>query len=95
MKQNFQIGSFLGDNENAIKIQIWCTLLADLLIAVIKKRVRRSMAYSVVAGFIRIHLMNYVNVVELLTKPNDKNLFWDPVEKFQTEIQFRDPPLVH
>lgn len=95
LKQNFQIGTFLGDNENAIKIQIWCTLLADLLIAVIKRRVRRSMAYSVVAGFIRIHLMNYVNVVELLTKPNDKNLFWDPIEKLQIEIQFRDPPWVH
>jgi hypothetical protein len=94
LKQNLQLSNFLGDNENAIKIQIWCNLLADLLIAVIKKRVKRTMAYSVVAGFIRIHLMNYVDVIKLLKKPNDKNLFWDPVDKLQTEMRFHDPPLV-
>ena len=91
LKQNFQIDSFLGDNENAIKIQIWCTLLADLLIAVVKKRVRRPKAYSVVAGFIRIHLMNYVDLIKLLSTPNDHNIFWDPVEDFQVQIPFPDP----
>lgn len=94
LKQNLQLRSFLGDNENAIKIQIWCTLLADLLIALIKRRVKRPMAYSVVAGFIRMHLMNYVDVVKLLTTPNDKNLFWDPVEEHQQKLNFHDPPLV-
>jgi len=29
---------FLGDNENAIKIQIYCVLIVNLLIALIKKK---------------------------------------------------------
>ena len=30
LKQNFPLRYFLGDNENAIKIQIWCALIANL-----------------------------------------------------------------
>jgi IS4 transposase len=29
LKQNFPLKYFLGDNENAIKIQIYCTLIAN------------------------------------------------------------------
>jgi len=94
LKQNLQFSNFLGDNENAIKIQIWCNLLADLLIATVKNRAKRSMAYSVVAGIIRIHLMNYVNVFKLLAHPNRSNIFWDPVPNLQTEIHFHHPPML-
>jgi len=94
LKQNLQLRNFLGDNENAIKIQIWSILLADLLIAIVKNKAKRSMAYSVVAGFIRIHLMNYVNVFKLLAHPNKSNIFWDPVPNSQTEIHFHDPPML-
>jgi IS4 transposase len=31
---------FLGDNENAIKIQIYCVLIVNLLIGVIKKSLK-------------------------------------------------------
>ena len=37
MKQNYPLKYFLGDSENAIKIQIWCTLIADLLLKIVKK----------------------------------------------------------
>ena len=33
LKQNFPLKYFLGDNENAIQIQIWCCLIVNLLIA--------------------------------------------------------------
>jgi len=29
LKQNFPLKYFLGDNDNAIKIQIYCTLITD------------------------------------------------------------------
>ena len=38
LKQNYPLISFLGDNENAIKIQIYCVLIVNLLIAEIKKK---------------------------------------------------------
>ncbi|MEB3059533.1 transposase, partial [Parvimonas sp. D9] len=37
IKQNYELQYFLGDNANAIKIQIWCALIADLILKVIRK----------------------------------------------------------
>jgi hypothetical protein len=57
IKQNFQFNNFLGDNENAIKIQVWCTLIADLLINIVKDRVekikKRKWSFANLAGLIR------------------------------------------
>ena len=38
MKQNFQLHYFYGENENAIRTQIWCTLIAQLLLTVLQKK---------------------------------------------------------
>ena len=46
IKQNYPLKYFLGDNENAVKIQIWCALIADLVLKVIKSGTRSSMAFS-------------------------------------------------
>jgi hypothetical protein len=75
LKQNLQLSDFLGDNENAIRIQIWCNLIADLLLTVIRKGLKRKKAYSNVAGLVRIHLMNYVKIFDLLLNPGDPLIF--------------------
>ena len=62
LKQNFPLRYFLGDNENAIKIQIYCVLIVNLLIAVIKKRLKRSWAFSNLVSFCKIHLFNYIHI---------------------------------
>ncbi|MDR2775296.1 MAG: IS4 family transposase, partial [Tannerella sp.] len=36
LKQNFQLHFFYSDSENGIKTQIWCTLIAHLLLTVIR-----------------------------------------------------------
>lgn len=46
LKQNFPLKYFLGDNENAIEIQIWAALLANLLLTLIKSRLKRSWSFS-------------------------------------------------
>ena len=40
LKQNFPLKYFIGDNENAIKIQIYCALIANLLMTVIQKKLK-------------------------------------------------------
>ncbi|PWH86644.1 IS4 family transposase [Brumimicrobium oceani] len=76
LKQNIKITSFLGDNENAIRIQIWCALIADLLMQIARKGMRKGeMAYSVVCGLIKLHLMNYVQIKQLLQTPTDPSIF--------------------
>jgi IS4 transposase len=37
MKQNFQLHYFKGENENAFRTQVLCTLIAQLLLTVIQK----------------------------------------------------------
>lgn len=54
LKQNFPLRYFYGESANAIKIQIWVTLIANLLLMVIQKRIRRSCSFSGLATMIRI-----------------------------------------
>jgi len=66
MKQNFQLHYFYGENVNAIYTQVWCTLIAQLLLTVIQKISQAKKAFSVVASLVRIHLISMLDVYELL-----------------------------
>lgn len=76
LKQNLKITSFLGDNENAIHIQIWCALIADVLMQIARKGIKKGkIAYSVVCGLLKLHLMKYVKIKQLLLTPTDPSIF--------------------
>lgn len=70
MKQNFQLHYFYGENINAIYTQVWCTLIAQLLLTVIQKMADAKKAFSVVASLIRIHLISMLDVYQLLRSRN-------------------------
>jgi len=74
MKQNFQLHYFYGENENAIRTQVWCTLIAQLLMTVIQKMAQTKKAFSVVATLVRIHLISLLDVFELLRSTNREYL---------------------
>ena len=61
LKQNFPLRYFYGESANAIKIQIWVTLIANLLLMVMQKRIKRAWSFSALATMVRIMLMYYVN----------------------------------
>jgi transposase len=69
LKQNFPLKYFLGDNENAIEIQIWTAMLANLLITLVRSQVKRSWAFSNLVSVIRQQLMNYINIYCFLEDP--------------------------
>ena len=73
MKQNFQLHYFYGENETAIKTQIWCTLIAHLLLTVLQKKHVPQKAFSTVACTIRIHLTSMLSFIE--TIKNDKRYY--------------------
>jgi len=66
LKQNFQLHYFYGENETAIRTQIWCTLIAQLLIMVQQKQNAPQKAFSTVACTIRIHLISMLCMKELI-----------------------------
>jgi hypothetical protein len=69
LKQNFPLRYFLGDNENAIKIQIWSALIANLLLTVIQKMVKRHWAFSNIVSFCKLHLFNYIHLIRFFEYP--------------------------
>ena len=69
LKQNFPLRYFYGESANAIKIQIWVTLIANLLLMVMQRRIKRSWSFSNLATMFRIMLMYYVNCYTFFEHP--------------------------
>ena len=69
IKQNFPLKYFYGESANAIKIQIWVTLIANLLLMIMQKRLTRSWSFSGLASLVRIVLMYYVDFYSLFNNP--------------------------
>lgn len=86
LKQNMPLKYFLGDNQNAIKIQIWCALITDLLFQVVKRQVKRSWAFSNMVKLIRLHLFNYLNLISFLENP-EMNLVRTSAADYQLALK--------
>ena len=69
IKPNFPLRYFYGESKNAIKIQIWVTLIANLLLMVVQSRLKRRWSFSGLATMVRLTLMYYVNLFSLLNNP--------------------------
>jgi hypothetical protein len=69
MKQNYPLKYFLGDSENAIKIQIWCTMIADMILKIVKKGAGVKWSFSNLAAIVRLHLMTYIDITGFLKSP--------------------------
>lgn len=70
VKQAYPLQYFLGDNENAIKIQVWCALIADLLVKYLKTLIKRKWSYANLRSMIRLHLMTYIHLTKFLENPD-------------------------
>ncbi|WP_345231335.1 IS4 family transposase [Olivibacter ginsenosidimutans] len=70
LKQNFPLKYFLGESQNAIEIQIWVSLIAQLILLVIKGRTEHRWAFSNLASFIRNHALTYIHLFKFLDNPN-------------------------
>jgi hypothetical protein len=89
IKQNFQLHYFLGDNENAIRIQLWCALIADLLIKIIKDKADKKRKWSManLTSLIRLHLGTYIHLHSFLADPNKALLnYKDPLHEKQLSL---------
>lgn len=84
MKQNFQLHCFYGESENAIRIQIWCTLIAQLLLTVLQGKTKTKKAFSTIACLVRQHLLSYLNLEELLI--NSKRFY----DKYRKTVDYSD-----
>jgi len=66
IKQNFPLRYFWGQSENAIKMQVYCVLIAQLLMVVIRKKAATKKSFANMITVIRLHLMSYVELLEFI-----------------------------
>lgn len=66
LKQNFPLQYFVGDNQNAIEIQIWCCLIGLLLLSAVHNQHNSSMAFTVFVSLMQKHLFSYISIKDLL-----------------------------
>ena len=68
IKQNFQLTYFYSDTENGIKTQVWCTLIAYLLLQVVQTKIESDKAFSTIAALVRIHLISHLDLQWVVTE---------------------------
>ena len=73
IKQNFPLRYFYGESVNAIQIQVFATLIANLLLTLLQRRLTRPWSFSGLATMVRIVFMYYINLDTFFESP-DKNL---------------------
>lgn len=75
IKQRYPLRYFLGDNANAIQIQIWSALICDLLVRIVQRgvnnKIKRPWAYASISSMIKHHLMSYLNLYAFLQNPDN------------------------
>ena len=70
IKQNFTLRYFYGESANAIKIQIWVTLIANLLLSLLQISLKRRWSFSGLATMVRIVMMEYLNMNNFFNMPD-------------------------
>ena len=90
IKQNFPLKYFYGESANDIKIQIWVTLIANLLLMVMQKQLQRPWSFSGLATMVRITLMDYVDFYSLFNFPEKD---WEDILA-KTEQRFMEQLLL-
>jgi hypothetical protein len=66
IKQNFPLNYFWGESENAIRIQIYCALIAQVLMVVIAKKSETKRSFTSILTVVRLHIMSYVELFAFL-----------------------------
>jgi len=84
IKGAYPLKYFLGESANAIKIQLWCILICDLLIHVLQQGRGRRWSYRNLRSMIRLHLLSYVELTGFLQNPRKALL--------QAQTKPRKPP---
>jgi hypothetical protein len=74
MKQHLRIKSFWGTTINAVKVQIYCAIIAYCLVATIGNKLKVDRSIYEILQILSISLLDKTPVREILTKYDYKNV---------------------
>ncbi len=66
IKQNFSLRYFWGESSNTIKMQVYCVLIVQLLMVILRKKATTKKSFANMITVIRLHLMSYVELSEFI-----------------------------
>lgn len=69
LKQLFRVKTFVGTSPNAVRIQMWCSMIAMLLITYLKNRAEYKWHLSNLITFLRINLFVKIQLWRWVNKP--------------------------
>ena len=74
MKQHLKVKSFWGKTINAVKVQIYCAIIAYCLVAIIGNKLKVGRPIYEILQILSISLLDKAPVREILTKCDYKNV---------------------
>jgi hypothetical protein len=69
LKQLFRVKTFVGTSANAVRIQMWCSMIAILLINYLKRKAQYKWHLSNLITFLRINLFVKIDLWKWVNKP--------------------------
>jgi hypothetical protein len=78
IKTHLRIKSFVGTSENAVKIQIWTSLFAIVLLKALQRMDKYKWHLSNLINALRLHLFAKIELNLFINKPFDKSSHWEP-----------------
>ena len=69
LKQLFRVKTFVGTSPNAVRIQMWCSMIAMLLLRYLKQKATYNWHLSNLITFLRINLFVKINLWQWVNKP--------------------------
>ena len=74
IKQHLRVLTFWGHTENAVKVQLYCALIAYCLVAIVAKELKIDREIYTILQIVGFSLQDKTPVSELLTKTDCKNI---------------------
>lgn len=62
LKQLFKVRTFVGTSENAVRIQMWCSMIAILILRYLKNKAKYDWRLSNLIAFLRINLFAKIDL---------------------------------
>lgn len=69
LKQLFRVKSFVGTSANAVRIQMWCAMIAMLLLRYLKNKAKYPWHLSNLITFLRLNLYSKIDLYRWIDKP--------------------------
>ncbi len=81
IKQHLPIQAFYGTSQNAVKTQIWIAIFIDVLVAILKKRLKLELSLYTILQILSLTVFEKTTVIQVLTSFNGINGQQEPCDQ--------------